>query len=145
MPTPPLSLLRAIAKAIHTQQECVDLASELGIDDDDVIRVLKLDPPKSGSLDQLTTLAMGVLVKWTQQSDDATGEALLVALGRIGRKDLVRKFRYQLLGRETQGWSRSRCTLNLCPSGAMGDFHTSYAVRKGRVCASMSLSPYCKT
>ena len=89
---PDSALLKEIGLAISSHEQCVKLALELKICDDDLY---KLDEALFTD-----TLAHEMLLKWvTASAEKATGSVLHTALCNAERQDLADRFEDRLFGR----------------------------------------------
>ena len=89
---PDYALLKEIGVAISSHEQCVKLALDLKICDDDLY---KLDEALFTD-----TLAYEILLKWmTTYEEKATGSVLHAALCDAERQDLADRFEEQLFGR----------------------------------------------
>ena len=79
-----------ISAAIHSQEQCIALALQLKIEEDEVFKIL--DETFS---DQM---AYKIMKKWMKANkEQATGSLLHSALCRMERQDLADRFEHRLL------------------------------------------------
>ena len=90
---PDNALLKEIGVAISSHEQCVKLALELKISDDDLY---KLDEALFTE-----TLVHEMLLKWRAYAKKATGSVLHAALCNAERQDLADRFEDRLFGRGT--------------------------------------------
>ena len=101
---PNATLLKEIGKAISSHEQCIKLALQLKIGDDNLYKLH--EAPFTDNL------VYEMLMKWIEEHDEkATGSVLHAALCDAERLDLANRFEDRLLGRG-KNWA-NRSSLNL--------------------------------